>query len=164
MDEDSASYDGPSPDDFILAGKDIQNKKRRHQRGSKQAERRAFMEFFGTRAAIVSLIWRLLVENDLLPEKAQIKHLLWALFFMKVYPKQGPACSVVGGSDGAVDPKTLRKWVWLFISRIAMLEPIVVSFGIFHSPPLLPPFYLWLALTLILHHRLILKAGRIVAV
>jgi len=28
---------------------------------------------------------------------------------MKVYPKQGPACSIVGGSSGAVDPKTLRK-------------------------------------------------------
>jgi hypothetical protein len=41
------------------------------------------------------------------------------LFFMKVYSKQGPGCSVVGASAGAVDPKTHRKWVWAFIKAIA---------------------------------------------
>jgi hypothetical protein len=46
---------------------------------------------------------------------------------MKVYPKQGPGCSVVGASAGAVDPKTHHKWVWAFIKAIAKLVDMVVS-------------------------------------
>ena len=123
-DNSSESYVGPSPADFRSAARDIQNRRRL---GSATVARRAFKEYFGIHSTIVCLVWKLLVNNDLLPEKAQIKHLLWALFFMKVYPKQGPACSVVGGSNGAVDPKTLGKWVWMFIQAIANLEPVVVS-------------------------------------
>ena len=55
------------------------------------------------------------------------EHLLWALYFMNVYPKQGPGCSVIGMSASAVDPKTHRKWVWPFINTIANLVDIVVS-------------------------------------
>jgi hypothetical protein len=47
---------------------------------------------------------------------------------MKVYPKQGPGCAVVGASHGAADPKTLRKWVWAFIEAISELVDLVVSF------------------------------------
>ena len=126
MDDDSSElYVGPSAADFVLAGRDIQNRSRSLR--CDFVEGRSFKEYFGTTAAIVCLLWRLLVENDLLPEKAQVKHLLWALFFMKVYPKQEPACSIAGGSNGAVDPETLRKWVWLFIPAIAELELVVVS-------------------------------------
>jgi hypothetical protein len=39
-----------------------------------------------------------------------------------------PECEVVGGSDGAIDPKTFRKWVWAFIFAISYLEEEVVSF------------------------------------
>ena len=46
---------------------------------------------------------------------------------MKVYPREAPACSAVGGSGGAVDPKTLRKWVWLIMERVAELADDVVS-------------------------------------
>ena len=66
-------------------------------------------------------------EGNLLPEKSRPKHLLWSLYFLKVYPREGPGCSAVGGSGGAIDPKTLRKWVWLFIERIAELADEVVS-------------------------------------
>ena len=95
--------------------------------GSKVVENRNFREYFGTSQNIVQILWKLLVDNDLLPENCQLKHLLWTLFFMKVYPKQAPACSGVGGSGGAVDPKTLCKWAWAFIINIAELEDIVVS-------------------------------------
>ena len=54
------------------------------------------------------------------------KHLLWALHFMKVYPKQSPGCLAVGASAGAVDPKTHRKWVWAFIDAVANLDNVVV--------------------------------------
>ncbi len=46
---------------------------------------------------------------------------------MKVYPREGPGCAAVDGSRGAVDPKTMRKWVWLFLERIAELAEEVVS-------------------------------------
>ncbi len=46
---------------------------------------------------------------------------------MKVYPKQSVGCTTVGVSEGAVDPKTHRKWVWAFIDVIAELSNDVVS-------------------------------------
>jgi hypothetical protein len=70
----------------------------------------------------------LLERAFLLPEGGRPKHLLWALHFMKVYPKQCPGCSAVGASDSAVDPKTLRKWVWAFINHtVSNLIDVVVS-------------------------------------
>jgi hypothetical protein len=77
--------------------------------------------------SIVSMVWDMLVASGLRPEKSCPKHLLWALYFLKVYPKQSSGCSVVGASMGAVDPKTIRKWVWQFIENIADLAEEVVS-------------------------------------
>jgi hypothetical protein len=66
--------------------------------------------------------WKRLKPRGGCPE-----HLLWGLYFMKVYPKQGPGCAVVGASSGTIDPKTFRKWVWAFIVAIAELVNTVVS-------------------------------------
>ncbi len=95
--------------------------------GTTDMETRLFREFFGTSVDAVTIVWDLLARDSLLPEKGRPKHLLWALHFMKAYPKQGPGCSVVGASAGAVDPKTFRKWVWALIRAIADLEEAVVS-------------------------------------
>ena len=46
---------------------------------------------------------------------------------MKVYPKQSLGCSAIGASAGAIDPKTHRKWVWVFIDAVTNLVNIVVS-------------------------------------
>ena len=45
-----------------------------------------------------------------------------------MYPKQNPGCLTVGASNGAVNPKTHRKWVWAFIDTIKELMDVVVSF------------------------------------
>ncbi len=90
-------------------------------------EARRFRSFFGTSVEVVMNLWRLLAEHNLLPCKAKIKHLLWTLFFLKVYPTEPPSCSALGGSRGAIDPKTMRKWVWMMIQKIAKLGPVVVS-------------------------------------
>ncbi len=74
-------------------------------------EDRRFRKLFGTSVGIVLQVWHMMDDGGLLPEKTKPKHLLWTLYFMKVYPQEAPACSAVGGSGGAVDPKTLRKWV-----------------------------------------------------
>ena len=42
--------------------------------------------FFDYGAEIAFIAWNLLAEDMLLPEEAAIIHLLWALFFMKLYP------------------------------------------------------------------------------
>ena len=97
-------------------------------------EDRRFRGLFGACIEIVLKSWFMLGEGGLCPKKSKPKHLLWTLYFLKVYPREAPGCSAVGGSKGVIDPKTLRKWVWLFIERIAELADDAVS--IFVMPKL----------------------------
>ena len=106
--------------------RDIMNKFPRPDAAA-STEIRAFRETFGTSMPIVSMVWSMLLEEDVLPEGGRPKHLLWALHFLKVYPLQAPGCAAVGGSAGAVDAKTHKKWVWAFIDAIAELVDEVVS-------------------------------------
>jgi hypothetical protein len=76
---------------------------------------------------VVQETWELLGRDSLLPEVGRTKHLLWALHFMKVYPKQSLGCLAVGASAGAVDPKTHCKWVWAFIDAVTNLVDVLVS-------------------------------------
>ena len=115
----------PVPD-FITLARDIQNRTN-HIIGTDLMEARHFREFFGTSLVVVEKVWALLENNFLLPDGCSPKHLLWALHFMKVYPKQSVGCSTVGAIEGAVDPKTHRKWVWAFIEAIAEVQDEVVS-------------------------------------
>jgi hypothetical protein len=113
--------------DFEALAWDIQSRASCRVGAATTEETRHFREFFGTSVLIVEKTWELLKRDSLLPEGGRPKHLLWALYFMKVYPKQSPGCSAVGASAGAVDPKTHRKWVWAFINTIANLVNVVVS-------------------------------------
>jgi hypothetical protein len=63
-----------------------------------------FRSLFGARQDIVEMVWGMLGKGGLHPEKSEPKHLLWALYFMKVYPRESPKCFTVGGSKGAIDP------------------------------------------------------------
>ena len=137
-------------DVFFRAARGIQNRTSRIV-GTAAMEERRFRELFGARMEIVVHLWEMMEKGDLLPEKSKPKHLLWTLYFLKVYPREGPGCSAVGGSGGAVDPKTLRKWVWLFVERIGELADDVVSavyccvpltFVILPRRPLRPPDHL----------------------
>ena len=115
----------PMPD-FEALARDIQNRTSHHVCAA-TTETRHFREYFGTSVLVVKKVWELLERDSLLPEGGCPKHLLWALHFMKVYPKQSAGCSAVGASAGAVDPKTHRKWVWAFIDAVANLVDVVVS-------------------------------------
>jgi len=112
--------------DFFIAAQDIQNRTSRIV-GMAEMEDCRFRELFGARMEIVVHLWEMMEEDDLLPKKSKPKHLLWTLFFFKVYAQQAPGCSAVSGSGGAIDPETMRKWVWLFIERIGELTDEVVS-------------------------------------
>ena len=113
-------------EEFFIAARDIQNRTSRIV-GTAQMEDRRFRELFGARMEIVVHIWVMMEDDDLLPPKSKPKHLLWTLYFLKCYPKESPGCAAVGGSRGAIDPKTMRKWVWLFLERINDLADEVVS-------------------------------------
>ena len=56
-------------------------------------EDRRFREFFGTGVAVAINAWTLLTEIDLLPDGAEISHLLWAMYFLKCYPQTEEGCS-----------------------------------------------------------------------
>jgi hypothetical protein len=118
---------------FFRAARDIMNRTARNV-GSAAMEYRRFRSFFGARYNIVKMVWDMLGEGGLRPEKCEPKHLLWALYFLKVYPREAPGCAAVGGSKGAIDPKTMRKWVWLVLERIADLADVVVSACSFSFP------------------------------
>ena len=121
--------DGGSDDAvFSCAARDIMNRVGRKV-GSAALEDRRFREHFGAPFEIVRMVWDMMEEVHLLPEKCEPKHLLWTLYFLKCYPKEGPGCAAVGGSKGAIDPKTMRKWVWLLLERIGELADEVVSLG-----------------------------------
>ncbi len=127
-DEDEEEYHPlrhVSPD-FETLARDIQNRATHHV-GAASTEKRHFREFFGAPIHVVEIVWELIKNDSLLPEGGRPKHLLWALHFLKVYPKQSPGCSAVGASAGAVDPKTHQKWVWLFIDALVGLMDVVVS-------------------------------------
>ncbi len=127
---DKLSIDSIGPNeelpDFTYIVRGIQNRASR-QVGSESTEARLFREFFGTSVRVVKILWKLIVHNKLQPRGGCPEHLLWMLYFLKVYPKQGLGCLVVGVSAGAVNPKTHCKWVWAYIEAIAKLVDVVVS-------------------------------------
>jgi len=126
-DNDGNNNEGETLDDaFFCAARDIMNQASRKV-GLAAREDHRFCEHFGAPFTIVRMVWDMLVEGGLLPEKGKPEHLLWMLYFLKCYPKESPGCAAVGGSRGAIDPKTMRKWVWLFLERINDLADKVVS-------------------------------------
>jgi hypothetical protein len=46
-----------------------------------------FLEFFRTSVRVGKILWELAVCNKLQPRGGRPEHLLWTLYFMKVYPK-----------------------------------------------------------------------------
>ena len=126
-DDDDDEDDGDAEEAvFIRDARDIQNRTY-WSVGTAAMEDCRFRGLFRARIEIVLKVWLMLGEGGLHPKKSKPKHLLWTLYFLKAYPREAPGCSAVGGSKGAIDPKTLRKWVWLFIERIAELADDVVS-------------------------------------
>ena len=115
-DEDSDNSDNDDDDRdteeavILCDARDIQNRTSRCV-GTAAMEDRRFRGLFGARIEIVLKVWLMLGEGGLRPKKSKPKHLLWTLYFLKVYPREAPGCSAVSGSKGDIDPKTLRKWV-----------------------------------------------------
>ena len=74
--------DGEETEDaaFHRAAREIMN--RAGQRvGTVAMEDRRFRSFFGAQFEIVRMVWDMLGEGGLRPEKSEPKHLLWTLYF-----------------------------------------------------------------------------------
>ena len=85
-----------------------------------------FCAHFGTTLQICKKLWKMLDPCNQIHKKAKLKHLLWALVFMKIYGTETVLSSLVGVSE-----KIFRKWVWLFIEAISYLKSEVVSYLLF---------------------------------
>ena len=112
--------------DMLESGKDMMNCSNKSLRAI-GTEDRDFRELFGVGSIVALTAWNMLATLQLIPEGGQLKHFLWTLCFMKVYAKQGPMSVLCGGADH----KTIQKWVWQFISALAVLEPELVRCVLF---------------------------------
>ena len=61
-----------------------------------------FREYFGVSMIVTLAAWRLLVKHDLLPDETEVgvaspEHMLWAMYFLKCYPRTGEGCDAAGG-------------------------------------------------------------------
>jgi hypothetical protein len=67
-----------------------------------------FRKLFGASIGVILHVWHAMEEGGLLPDKSPPKHLLWTLYFLKVYPREVAGCSAFdGGGGGSNDPKKL---------------------------------------------------------
>jgi hypothetical protein len=87
---------------------------------------RVFKGNFGMRLEAVADVWE---EIDK-PAYVRIKHLLWALYYLKIYPTDECACAMFG-----ISAPTWRRWTREVIDMIRALD--VVRVRIFLDPLLL---------------------------
>ena len=116
----------PSVDDLYRLGKELQNRSG-SSIGAFTCEDRRFRSFFGCGASVALVCWNTLSQYGAIPEGGMIIHMLWAMYWMKCYPKQEEASAISGGSGGAIDPKTWKKYYWPFVQAIASVCDDVVS-------------------------------------
>lgn len=90
---------------------------------SRRIRRRRFLSVFGISPYVVSLIWDMFENgSDFADTKIRPIHLLWTLYFLKVYDTE-----TVCANACCCDEKTFRKWIWVCMEQLAELEDDVVS-------------------------------------
>ena len=95
------------------------------KKGSLMVEDRRFREFFGISVVVAKSVWRRLSYTSQIPFSGELKHMSWALLFMKVYPKEMVMCKLINVKD----PKTFRGRVKDFIEAISDLESDIISYS-----------------------------------
>lgn len=82
---------------------------------------------FGVSVHMVCTIWRILTEQEKMPDNAEPKHLFWALGFLKTYATEHSLAVWF-----KCDEKTLRKWVWIMIDALSSLEIVSIIFYLYN--------------------------------
>ncbi len=111
-----------SPTDFENLGRQLAGYSRST---SERIRRERFNSCFGVNPIIVSVVWSMLIDNELCsPSSPKPVHLLWALLFLKLYDSTPKLAALAG-----CDEKTFRKWSWFYVGAIASLDRLVVSWS-----------------------------------
>ncbi|KAL7547299.1 hypothetical protein ACHAWF_016650 [Thalassiosira exigua] len=105
------------PQDFVTAAKDIINISK-----CQVTFERRWNSAFGALPVICCLLWDELDPFNTMPNGVHFRHLLWALYLLKVYDTEHNSAQFVGG----VDEKTFREWSFLFVDAISYLECHVI--------------------------------------
>jgi hypothetical protein len=111
----------PTEGDLLAIGREIQNRSKMRV-GSDLSEDMRFRAYFGCSAEVALIGWNMMGAHGLTPDGGQLVHMLWALYFLMVYPGATVAGGTLGGEGKAVDPKTLSQYIWPFIQALAGLE------------------------------------------
>ena len=92
-------------------------------------KRREFVTSFGIPPIVMAKVWEMISEHETSPNpKMKKKHLMWAFYFLKVYPDM----KIMGASvkqeteRRRPDEKTIYKWIWIAIEAISDLHPNVI--------------------------------------
>ena len=85
---------------------------------------RRFRSFFGASPKFVSQAWDRIRRK--LKAGANLKHLLWVLFFLKNYDVEHVNAAVAN-----VDEKTFRRWFWQFVMLLSELNMVCPLRSIF---------------------------------
>ena len=88
------------------------------QRNS-SSNQRSFVALFGLWPLRIYQIWRL-IQEETNPETICPKHLMWGLLFLRCYVKEEVLSTLVGATE-----KTVRKWIWIVIGKIAEIKSLV---------------------------------------
>ena len=83
-----------------------------------------FRSCFGASSKVVSDLWNRIYEKnagDFDEPGAELKHLIWALVFLKCYSTKELHCAIVGWFSTC----TIRKWSWYFVKKIKDLKIII---------------------------------------
>jgi hypothetical protein len=83
-----------------------------------------FRGTFGVSAQVAADTYRMMGTRHLLPIDPSTEHFLWALAFMCVYPKNDKVLSLLLSNR---DPKTLHKYIWVYIKSLFELDEFVVG-------------------------------------
>lgn len=102
----------------------------------RRIEQERFKTMFGVTPSLCTLAWNMIVSNlnvddainnegDLFKHFYRLKplHMLWALYYLKVYPRERQISSVVG----RVCRNNFRKYTFFVIKQLADLKHEVVS-------------------------------------
>jgi hypothetical protein len=72
---------------------------------------------------VAALIWNLLLEHVLLEHNERLKHLLWALHFLRTYDTERAMACRLGSTE-----KTIEKWIHIVIEQICELDIVSIVF------------------------------------
>ena len=96
---------------------------RRHVVHANLYDRQRWEWTYNVTPRMCSIIWDTIEPEQNIPGNPLPKHLLWALMFMNLYLTETIITALA-----KADPKTFRKWTWLFIEAIDAKTHDVIRF------------------------------------